>query len=204
LLTLSSLLLGLVGALLPKQLAFDAIWMKALVFLSVLTLLNAVALLIVFFGVGRDMVITLDQSDIDLEKDDLKKSLINTYLQCQTNSDCRTNYLVDLYKTARFFFLTAFSALVLLFSVNFILHSESDQAKTVIAELRSDPKLIELLRGPRGERGEAGTAGQSGPRGEKGIVDANEVADKLVKDPRLKTLLESLLLKANEKRAKDK
>ena len=34
--------------------------------------------------------------------------------------------------------------------------------------LRSEPKLIELLRGPKGDTGEKGEPGEKGPKGDKG------------------------------------
>jgi hypothetical protein len=42
--------------------------------------------------------------------------------------------------------------------------------EAVISKLRSDPALIELLRGPRGEQGGQGPVGPSGPRGDAGPV----------------------------------
>ena len=38
----------------------------------------------------------------------------------------------------------------------------------IIRRLRSDPQLIELLRGPKGALGPQGSPGETGPRGEKG------------------------------------
>lgn len=40
--------------------------------------------------------------------------------------------------------------------------------ESVIRRLRSDPELIELLRGPKGAPGPQGSPGERGPRGEKG------------------------------------
>jgi len=199
LLTLSSLLLGIVGVLLPKQLTFDAHWMRLLVLVSILSLLNAVALLVVFFGIGREMVIALDQENVGLDTNDLKKSLINSYLACQVSMDGRTDYLVDLFKTARFFFLTAFSLLVLLVSVNFFTQSPTGEVEKTIAELRGSPELIELLRGPKGGPGEKGDTGSEGPQGEKGErgengkVDLSDIVDALVKDPRLEMLVKKAI-----------
>lgn len=96
-----------------------------------------------------------------------------------------------------FFFLTAFSILVVLFSVSFFNRPEADQVERTIAELRSRPEHLELLRGPRGYRGEIG------PRGKQGIVDSSEVVDALVNDARLTTLVrkavEEIALDVGEK-----
>ena len=109
LLTFSSLLLGLIGLLLPKSFAFDPVWMRVVFFGAVAALLNTVVLLLVFVDVGRETAISLDQGDVEWKSEDLKKNLINLHIRCQTDLENRTDYLVDLYKAARFFFLSAFS-----------------------------------------------------------------------------------------------
>lgn len=199
LLTMSSLLLGLIGILLPKSLAFDATWMRVVCFVAVLALLNTVSLLLIFFDVGRETEMSLDQDDVALDADNRKKSIINMYLHCQVDTDNRTNYLVDLYRSARFFFLLAFSVVVILFSIQFVTSSPNDQTEQIIQRLRSEPKLIDLLRGPKGEKGDKGgpgiqgipgTAGAKGDPGKDATFDEAKVIDRLLDDPRLKTLVE--------------
>jgi len=199
--TLSSLLLGLIGVLLPKSLAFDALWMRVVCFLAVLALLNAVMLLLTFFDVGRDTEVSLDQEQVDLEAGDFKKSLLNLYLRCQVALDNRTDYLVDLYKAARFFFLLAFTVVVLLFSVNFLFDSSKSRTEEVIRALRSDPKFIELLRGPKGDTGLKGDTGDQGIRGADGrqgsrddsgkdlVIDEDKLIERILDSPRLKKKL---------------
>ena len=75
------------------------------------------------------MYIKIEQQDVDIDKDSLKKVLINNYFQCQTDLDNRNDYLVEIYKAARFFYLSAFVVLVMVFSVNFVLTSPEEQAK---------------------------------------------------------------------------
>ena len=156
LLTMSSFILAISGLFLPKSFDFDPWWMRALFFVAGLFLLNAVTMLLIYFGVGAETTICLDQSDVSLEKDNLKKSLINLYLRCQVDADNRTDYLLDIYKVARFFSLFAFSIILLLLSVNYFSHSSSTEAEKVIQQLRGDPKFIDLLRGPKGEKGDKG------------------------------------------------
>jgi hypothetical protein len=198
LLTMSSLLLGLIGILLPKSLAFDATWMRVVCFIAALALLNTVSLLLIFFDVGRETEMSLDQDDVDLDADNYKKSIINMYLRCQVDTDNRTNYLVDLYRSARFFFLLAFSAVVILFSIQFVSSSPKDQTEQIIQRLRSDPQLIDLLRGPKGEKGDEGgqgvqgipgTAGAKGDPGKDATFDEAKVIDQLLNDPRLKSMV---------------
>jgi hypothetical protein len=107
------------------------------------------------------MQIAIDQADISLTSDDLKKSLINAYLRCAVELGNGTHYLVDIYRAARFFFLSAFTAIVLLFSINFLFRSPDNQAKAIAHELRSDDAFIKLVHGEKGERGEPGQRGEN-------------------------------------------
>jgi Collagen triple helix repeat (20 copies) len=168
LLTLSSFILAVSGLFLPKSSEIDPWWMRASFFAAGLFLLNSVALLLIYFGVGTDTTVCLNQTDVELDKDNVKKSLINLYLNCQIDADNRTNYLVDVYKVARFFSLFAFSIILVLLSVNYFHRSSSTDPEKIIQQLRSDPKLIDLLRGPKGDVGEKGDRGDRGLNGEKG------------------------------------
>jgi hypothetical protein len=168
LLTLASALIAIIGLFLPKSFDFDALWMRITFFIAVLFLLNTVFLLLVYFGVGKEQVMTLDQADVALESDDLKKSLVNQHLQNSVVAENRTDYLVDVYKVARASFLTAFCIIVGLFSVNFLTRTPAGDANRIIRELRSDPALLRLLQGPKGDRGDAGAKGEKGDLGGKG------------------------------------
>lgn len=184
LLTMSSVLLGLVGFLSPKALAFEDTWMRIVGFLAILALMNTITLLLVFFGVGRESEVSLEQEDVDLDSENFKKSLINVYLRCQIDMDNRTNYLVDLYRAARFFALLGLAVFVGLFSIGFLTTSPKDQTERIIRELRSDPSLIEMLRGPKGEKGEQGGVGEKGERGDDASVDEDKLVERLLNDPR--------------------
>ena len=145
LLTLSSLLLGLVGILLPRRLSFSAAWMSFLLFLAILALLNAVVLLLVFFGIRSETIMSLNQEDVGLDGIDLKKSLINSYLLCEVSAKNRTDYLMDVYRSARLFFLVAFSLIVILFSMNFLSSSRNDPAENVISGLSGDCESLSIF-----------------------------------------------------------
>jgi hypothetical protein len=173
LLTLSSLLLTLVGILLPKA-PFGSICMRILIFGAALALLNAVVLVVIIFGVRADMRLEVKPKDVILITDELKKRLINNYFQCRTDRDNRNDYLVEVYKAARFFFLFALTLLVALFSLNYFLLAQQDQVKVVAGELRSDTNFVQSIRGPKGDpglpgpRGERGDRGLTGPKGDPG------------------------------------
>jgi len=204
LLTVSSLLLGLTGLLLPKPFIFDATWTRVVFFVAVAGLLNTVTLLLLFFDVGTETEISLDQQDVDLGADDLKKNLINLYLNCQNEIENRTDYLVDLYRAARFFFLLSLTLVVFLFTASFFTHAPGDEVRATIERLRGEPRLIELLRGPKGEegvrgskgeQGEQGIRGQQGDRGDDATVNEDELLNRLLADPRMLKLIDDSVQK---------
>lgn len=168
LITLNSALLAVLAAFLPKATEFDALWFSALFYVGVLLLLNALVVMWVYFDIKSETVMVLGQSDAGLDKDNLKKSLINSYLQCQAGTDNVTDYLADLYKTARFFFLTGFVVVFAILSVSYFSGATSTSTEKVIQQLRADPKLTDLLRGPKGERGDPGLRGERGDQGPQG------------------------------------
>jgi hypothetical protein len=82
--------------------------------------------------------------------------------------DNRTDYLVEVYKAARFFFMSAFTVLVAVFCISFFVQSSDSQAKAVDSEFRSDRKFIQLIHGAKGERGDKGERGEKGEKGDRG------------------------------------
>jgi hypothetical protein len=165
---LSAFLLTIIGVFLPKAFDFDSTCMRVIFYIAVLFLLNAVTLLLIYFAVGVEAIITVDQQKAKTDKDELKKWLINQYGRCTTATDNRTDYLVDIYKVSRFFFLFAFTLIILLFSISYFTRTSTTDIDKTIIQLRSDPKLIELLRGPKGETGSRGEKGDVGGKGDQG------------------------------------
>jgi hypothetical protein len=171
LLTLASLLMVLVGGLLFKA-TLGPLWARVFLFLTTLVLLNAITLVAVIFGVRSEMFIVIEQNEVDLQRDDFKKCLINLHLLCQVDRDNRNDYLVEIYRAARFYFLSALTILVLVLTINFFLISPDDQVKATARELRMDTNFLQSVRGDRGERGEKGNTGPKGdvgPKGDAGI-----------------------------------
>jgi hypothetical protein len=169
--TLSSLLLGAMGLLMPKAFAFSHSWMKVSFFFATLAFVNVIVILVFFFGVGNEMKVALDQEQVGLEGKDLKKCLVNLYLKCGTATENRTDFLVELYKVAQFFFLSAFTIIALLFSVNFFTQSPDEEMKEILKRLRGNQSFIESIRGEKGEKGDVGAKGDKGdpgPQGERG------------------------------------
>lgn len=177
LITLNSALLAILAAFLPRATAFGSQLMSWGFYIGTLLFLDALIIMWMYFDIKGEMEVTLDQKDVGLDKDNLKKSIINSYLQSQVATDNITDFLADLYKTARFYFLFGFVIIFAILSVVYFSQSPSNDTERMIQQLRSDPKLIELLRGPKGEkgdqgekglRGDSGAQGERGPRGEKG------------------------------------
>ena len=168
LLTLSSLLLAAMGLLLPKNLAFSELWMRICLLIAALLFVNVVVLLVFFIGVGAETVIAIGQDDVSLEDHDLKKSLVNSYIRCEIDTNNKTDFLVEVYKGARFYFLSAFTLVAVLFSLNLFAHAPDEEMKAILKRLRGNQEFIDSIRGPKGEGGEKGQAGQKGDKGEKG------------------------------------
>ena len=206
LLTLGSLLFGVIGVLLPKYLAFDALWLRCLSLLAIAILFNAIVLLLMFFDVGKEMEVSLTQEDIPLNQINLKKSLLNRNLKCVAVSENRTDYLVELFLAARFCFLSALTIVAGLVLTSVATSNPKEQSAHIIHELRTDPTLSNLLRGPRGDdgakgdRGDQGIQGIQGLKGERGD-DSNpsDVASVLILDARFRQMID----KAVEMRSKN-
>jgi len=82
LLTFGSLLLGVVGLLLPKYLEFDSWWMRWLSFVAIAMLFDGIIILSMFFDVGKGMSVSLTKDDVPSDSHALKRSLANSYLRC--------------------------------------------------------------------------------------------------------------------------
>ena len=170
LLTLSSLFLTLVGFLLSRT-YFDSKWVWLFFTLAALAFLNVVTLLVVFFGVRAETHVQLNQKDANLDEQGLQRALIKSYLITMSDIDQRTNFLADVYKVARFFFLFAFTLLVMTIVVNLHFADASSRAKAVARELKTDANFLLSVKGSSGvpgQRGDKGDTGEKGARGDKG------------------------------------
>lgn len=186
LLTLGSLLLGVIGLLLPKYLAFDSLWMRGMSILAIAILFNAIVLLLMFFDVGTDMEISLTQTDVTLDKTNLEKSLLNQHRACTADSENRTNYLVDLYQATRFCLLSALTIVAGLVLANLIIYNPEAQKERSIRELRSNFALTDLQGGVKSDIGE------NGP-------DLNDLTTHLLSDARLQEAINIAIEKHTKK-----
>jgi len=196
--TFGSLLLGVIGLLLPKYLAFGSVWMKGLALAAIALLFNAIVVMLAFFDVGVEMDVSLDQDDVPLDEKNLKKSIVNRNLQCEVSTQNRTDYLVNVYQATRFCLCSATTIVAGLVLYSLLMANPDDTTERIVRELRSDPKLIDLLRGPGGAEGKSGQTGNPGPvgpigpRGETGsqgkpgdAPSIDDVLSRLLSDKRL-------------------
>ncbi len=202
LLTVSSLSIALIGFVLPRLLSLGSPWMTVVFVVAVVSLVNVIVLLLVLFDVGAEEYPELNQGQVGLPAADLKKSLVNRNLVCASSLDERTDFHVDVYRTARFYFLSAFSLVAILFAFS-IFQTPKTSTAELISALRSDQALIGLLRGPQGSQGPPGRSFSPddlvkrlhsdpilaqllrGPKGERGQVDEKALIEKILADPRL-------------------
>lgn len=151
LLALSSTILAFVSVLLPKT-SIDLAWAKLLFFAVALLMMVSVILFAVFFGVRTGMRITITQQEAELGEDGFKTALINSYFRCATDQENQNDYLVEVFKVARFFFLSALTALVLLFAVNFFATPPTPRVKATSSDLRSNTNFLPTARGENGNQ----------------------------------------------------
>ena len=112
----------------------------------------------------------MDQEFVDAEDQERRKLLAQNYVRAARFGNSRTDYVATVLVAAR-----RSSALALLsVVVVIVVYASSGRRSTgsdLVRSLRSDPSLLQLLRGPKGDvgaTGPAGSVGQRGPRGEDG------------------------------------
>jgi hypothetical protein len=205
--TFGSLLLGVIGLLLPKYLAFGSLWMKGLAFAAIALLLNAIVVMLSFFDVGVEMDVSLEQDDVPLDEQNLKKSIVNRNLQCEVSTQNRSDYLVNVYQATRFCLCSATTIVAGLVMYSLLVSNPDETPERIVRELRSDPKLVELLRGPKGPQGQIGPPGVRGPVGSKGETGSpgkpgdtpsiDDILSQLLSDERLSEMVTAINSKVN-------
>lgn len=181
LLRVASFVLAAFGLLLPKYLAFDDVFSRVVFLLSALLLLNSILLLLAFYQVRAATILDYGQNEAELGEADLKKSLINDYRRLAVDVENRNDYLVDIYKVARFFFLSSFTVFVCLFSWTFLSNKSKTDSSIPMETLTSHISLVKGAPGAKGEQGERGPSGEKGERGEKGDKgDTPQINEELI------------------------
>jgi hypothetical protein len=187
LLTLTTVIVGIFSVVLTKFASLLTA-LPPMVLLLLVVLIVAEYYSISFSGFPAVIPDLLSITDDDA----FNRALAEQYLRANRFNDARVDYLAALYMLARrtFFFGLFLVAVVGLGAAATSKADDESLKQSLVTELRSDPTLIELLRGPQGpsgakgeqgdqgergppglagERGPPGSAGERGPEGERGI-----------------------------------
>ncbi|MCA8991369.1 MAG: hypothetical protein KDA88_05295 [Planctomycetaceae bacterium] len=151
----SSILLGMIGLLLPQMLTFTSVWFRLPVILAVLLLVNSITLLLSFFSVGAETEIDFGPTDTEKPANEWKTALASDYMNAKADMDSRTDYLVNVYEAVRFFFMSAFFIVVAVFAMSYVSQSPSDLTEAVKESLMQDREFLEQFKVVDDEQHEA-------------------------------------------------
>jgi hypothetical protein len=147
------------------MLARRPVWFSALgVALVAVPLLMVVLLLVRFFGTERRSMPAIDDALLSATgKGALLESLESQLAATEFNARA-TDFLVDLYRASRRLAAVALSGIVVVVMVIVV----APTSNSLVEELRGNPDLVRLLRGPEGAPGPRGLEGGLGPVGPRG------------------------------------
>lgn len=134
--------------------------------LTILVFLCTGWFLFKFLGVGRSATPDLDQVFLELGPAEKKAAYIQTLISAAEQNDARNDFLVDVYKAGRRMSVLSFGCALILLAL--AVSDRIGREDRLILKLRSDPQLVELLRGPKGASGAEGPAGKPGAKGDAG------------------------------------
>ena len=128
-------LCSLLSACFCQYLAFEAIWMRALSVFAIAILFNAIIILLMFFDVGQEMEVGLEQADIALDDSNLKKESVESLFAvlCHVREPQRTTWSSFIERLA-FCFLSALTIVAGLVLTSLLTNSPADQTERVIRE----------------------------------------------------------------------
>ena len=177
-------LLALTGVLIPLSLNLilvgagkmpNLFYFVALLFVTSPLLLTAV-LLLQYLSVGWWSQPELDSDLLAAAELVQNGRVLQDYASATHFNECVNRYLVDVYRAARRMF---FVSLVFITFTGWLVASwltwiaPGTYEKRLIRELRSDPELLNLLKGPAGPTGPRGLSGPKGDRGPEGAMGAS-------------------------------
>ena len=143
--TFNTALLALISVFQGKTSDLAA-WEAVVFYAAVLAFVVALLVLWTYFDVTGEITDPLTQHDVGLNKEDLAKSQINSHLDRAADLDNRTDYLVDVYRTSRFYLMVGFCLLFLVFSHSYFARSFGSVADKVANKLKGDPKFKDMVR----------------------------------------------------------
>jgi hypothetical protein len=142
--TFNTALLALI-AIFQGKVAELTSWEACLFYIAVIFFVVAMLVLWAYFDVGEETSMQLDQTEVSLSKVDLQKSVINSNRKCADDTDNRTDFLVDLYKTSRFYLMAGFVLLFVVFSHGHFARSSLTDAGKIDNKLQNDAKFQEKI-----------------------------------------------------------
>ena len=119
------------------------------------------------FDVNNVMNLSVNREETAMPEDDLRRTTAGSLLTICADTNGNVALLVDVFRAARFFFLTA-CFMAVLGAVVAVAAGGGGEDGTLSERLRDDPELRELLKGEDGERGVSGAPGPAGPQGRRG------------------------------------
>lgn len=161
--TLAAGLLTIVVSLLAHR----PLWFGILgVVIVALPLLLATLALLRFFGVERRSVPLIDAAVLNAKAKTAQLELLESHLKALDFNARATDFLVDLYRASRRLTAIALCGVLVLAVATVV----APTSTSLVEELRGNPDLIRLLRGPEGPAGQQGAPGSIGPAGAQGPV----------------------------------
>lgn len=177
-----SALLNLTAILLPLSIAL-IVWaserlrpiFSIILLLTVsLPLFLSIVLLLEYLRLNSYMEPFVDGSYVNAAEEDRNVRIMIDYLKSSWNNHCKIDYLADVCRAAtRLLCVAMLTSLIgggvaLYFLYPKPKPKEKETAEEIVLKLRSDPNLVNLLRGPQGVQGIQGPAGHQGPIGPAG------------------------------------
>jgi len=166
LLALSSLLLPLLLAV-STQISWPALFLFPAFFV-----MSTAYLVLTALDVGADKVMSIGQDEIALPSHVLKRRIAHCNLDIAQHNDKRTDYLVDVMRSARWSLVWGLLtlSLVAMLGLTFLRKVDSNKGTRGDKGVQGDkgPTGDKGPQGPPGDRGPKGPTGEKGPRGDKG------------------------------------
>ncbi len=168
LITLITAVLTIIAAFLTRQSTINNLTILTILFTGIGLMFVSFLVMWTFFDARIETTLDIDQHQHKLDCINLKKSKINDYITAQKVCDEISDYLAELYCSSRMFFISGFTIIFIAISLAYCLNLASTESENVVRQLRSDPRLINELRGPKGDKGDKGEMGDQGPQGNPG------------------------------------
>jgi hypothetical protein len=134
------------------------------VVLVALPLLLATLLLIRFFGTERRSTPEVDQALLTAVGEKAQLESLDSHLLALAYNAGATDFLVDLYRASRRLAAVALCGVSMLAVATVV----APTSNSLVEEVRGNPDLVRLLRGPEGPQGDAGALGPVGAQGPAG------------------------------------